>query len=285
MCSMPSWENELNSISQYEFAKDIGSKGMNVFLHDNHRWSIPLAFAAQKKSLLPKPCTLIMFDYHHDCKIPNNLEQLKKLRKTGYNFEDLVALCANDLDPISGDWVIASMELGIVDHLVDFGYDRSYANMPSHFIDSTNFEHKIKLQWLPGQAMAYQGALSDICQRSSFQELWNILGWKLTPKVGFSLAPNNPPKWLNFDLDCFVIRWKEYHFVWPDEVFEREFNSISSYWSTRDQSGKSFLTGIINNAGLISMAREPGCCGSEENSDEVLGKLNRFIFDQKLVIQ
>jgi len=90
---------------------------------------------------------------------------------------------------------------------------------------------------------------------------------------------------LDLDLDCFIVRWRNYYrFPWPDEVFEKEFLAPSSYQTTLEWTGKGFLNGLVNKASLLTIAREPYCCGSKTKATEILGKVNHFLFDDKLSI-
>jgi hypothetical protein len=71
------------------------------------------------------------------------------------------------------------------------------------------------------------------------RDLWELLGW--APHRGeFSFVQNGSKVFLSIDLDCFVIRWKEYLLPWVQEVYEEEFLTASTYSSINGWTGKRF---------------------------------------------
>lgn len=276
---------DISAVQKFETAREIEFDQCRCYVHENHRWCLPLVFAAQEKILLPRPCTMVMFDAHHDCKMPYEGAYISNLRNVGFSTEDLIGLCDKKLDSINGDWVIAGMELGLIGDAVLFGVRDHHRNSDLNregYTDQFHSEHRIKLLWLPGQALQYQGDLSDNAKARALKELWAILDWEPNPETGFRFGDRQDSIWLNIDLDCFRVEWSDYYFPWPDEVFEKEFEATSNYNPTRGWSGKSFFQALVNRAGLITIARESRCCGGGEKSDVILKKLNNFLFDNKL---
>jgi hypothetical protein len=85
-------------------------------------------------------------------------------------------------------------------------------------------------------------------------------------------------------LDAFAVNWKDFVFPWPDEVFDRRFLREADYDATRGWSGKKWLDHFLDGCGLLTIAREPGCCDGEEKTEEIFKRVNRHIFDNGLNI-
>lgn len=251
-------------------------------LHENHRWLLPIAYLAQQGQLLPIPCTLVMFDLHHDALGPRCLEQLTAWRRTP-TVEGLVGLCESHLKPLDDDWLKAGMELGLFGDAVIFGVeDASDRDRLSIHTDGSGGLHRIDMLSLPREELAYQGRLSDLARRDEFGRVWDTLGWQVSDGTS-RLADGGPKILVSIDLDCFVVRWGDYRFPWPCEVFEREFGEISSYWSTQGWSGASFLRALVGRAGILAICREPRFTGGPQKSDVILSRLNKFAFNGELV--
>lgn len=269
---------EIDDLRQVPFGK------CDCLLHKEHRWVLPIIFYKQQKNILSHPCTLVMFDAHHDAKDPACKNDILQIKKIGITFEGLIDLCQEKLSKLNDDWVKTGMELGLIDDAVIFGVESSAdsANF-KRFKDQQENIHKIKLLGLPGKELEYQGDLSDTARRESLSDLWKILGWQCDPQ--FSFAQDGRKILLDLDLDCFIVRWKGcYRFPWPDEVFKKEFLVPSRYQTTLEWTGKDFLNGLVNKAALLTIAREPYCCGGETKATQILGKVNHFLFDDKLSI-
>jgi hypothetical protein len=61
-----SFAEVLSLLPGTENPKQTYADGVPYILHEDHRWLLPLAHFAQQQGMLPKPCTIIMFDRHHD---------------------------------------------------------------------------------------------------------------------------------------------------------------------------------------------------------------------------
>ena len=85
-------------------------------------------------------------------------------------------------------------------------------------------------------------------------------------------------------LDAFVVNWEGYVFPWSDEVFLDRFLKPSDYITTRGWTGKRFFSALVERAGAIVIAREPKLCGGPEKTSQVWRQVNRFLFDDQLVV-
>ena len=263
-------------IPESEDPKQISVDGVPYILHEDHRWVLPIVQHAQAKGLLPKPCTVVIFDWHHDTVPPyqSAADELKKLR-TAPTIEGIITLCAKRLRSIDDDWLKAGMELGVFGDAVIFGVD-DWEEAAS-YKDHVGNRHRIEFCALPKSALSERGQLSDLIRRDDFGSMWETLGWNAAGRIpGFT--PGLPKIFLTIDLDCFAIPWRDYTFTWPDAIFESEFRSKAR----RDcWTGASFLQELASKAGLVTIAREAGCCGGRENAETILAKLIHYGFDDR----
>lgn len=274
---------EIDELRQVSFGKS------DCLLHKEHRWVLPIIFYKQQKKILPHPCTLVTFDAHQDTLDPSCSckEDILRIRKSGITFNEIVHLCQEKLRKCNDDWIKAGMELGLIGDAVIFwaGEEPNIGNLENlkEFKGLQGNIHKIKLLGLPGTELKCQGDLSDTARWESLSELWKILGWQYNSQ--FSFTEDERKILLDLDLDCFIVRWKGcYRFPWPDEVFKKEFRVQSKHQTTLGWTGKDFVDGLVNRAALLTIAREPDCCGNNKKANQVLGKVNYYLFDNKLPI-
>jgi hypothetical protein len=272
----------LSKLTQLDGLRFGAHRDVPLWLHNDHRWTLPLIVAAQEQQFVPRPCHLIVFDRHHDALTPNCQPELERIRSVGPTIDNLITLCEKHLRTLDDDWIKAAMELGLVEHAIVFGVeDRDLRHEESRFNDHRGGYHRIILSSLPGESFGYQGDLSDLARGAELQELWNILGWK--PIGGkFSFADGRPKAFVTMDLDCFIISWRDYLLPWPEEVYIKTFLTISTYGLTQGWSGKKFVEGLLASAGVLDIAREPDCCGGDTKADKVLSDLNLHLFNGDL---
>jgi len=268
-------------LPERENPKEASVDGVPYILHEDHRWLLPIAHYAQQRGALPKPCTVIMFDRHHDALDPlkRSMDDLRRLRSAP-TLEGVVSLCAEErLSKIDDDWLKAGMELGLFVDAVIFGVaDRLSPDISTVYTDHNGDRHRIEMPYtLPRSALEYTGWLGDAFRkadlRNEVQAAWEILGWDVSLK-SLRFVPGLPKVLLTIDLDCFAIEWSDYIFPWPNKVFEREFLQIG----THDWTGQRFFQELAKKAGLVTFARESGCCGGPEDSASILENLIHYGF-------
>jgi hypothetical protein len=182
-----------------------GTAGSRPFwLHNDHRWTLPLIAKAQEDGFISRPCHLIMFDRHHDALTPNCLTELQKIRSKGPNLTDLVNLCENHLRPLDDEWIKAAMELGLVDHAFIFGVEDKSQGNEFDVNDHRGQRHRIIVLGSVRAALQHQGDLSDLARRDELRELWSMLGWRQGDET-FTFATGDPKSFLTVDLGYFVV--------------------------------------------------------------------------------
>jgi len=271
----------LSDLKEIDELRQVSLGEHKCFLHKEHRWVLPIIFYNQQKKILSHPCTLVMFDAHHDTLSPNCKEDILRIKEAKLTFDELVTLCQERLSDRDDDWVKAGMELGLIDDAVIFGVENGViSGNIEKYEDQQGNAHKIKLLDLPHEELDDRGDLSDIIRSEALSEFWKILGWQYNHQ--FSFVKDRKKILLDFDLDCFMVHWRGYKFPWPDEIFEKEFLAPLNHRPTSGWTGKGFLNGLMNKAALVTIAREPNFCDGEKKANEILGKVNHFLFDDKL---
>jgi len=213
------------------------------------------------------------------------MEKLQRLRSDGLDLEKLSKLCEEDLRALDDDWVLAGIELGLVRNCVVFGvHDRYGPNLPAeNYVDHFGNNHLIGiLSRLDGE-LGYQGKLSDMAYRDRYSPIWDILRWKYsTDNHVFDFERGGDPLWVDIDLDAFAINWTDYTLPWNDQIFASELLHRSDYSTTRGWSPKEFILGLLDLAGLFTIATEPRHCGGIQNVLQILERLNHYVFDDSL---
>lgn len=267
--------------------QEITNTKCPTYVHRDHRWDLCTLYHHQQLHMLPIPCDLIMFDQHHDCVSPNCTDILKDLRSNGFDFNDLFELCRKNLSKQDDDWVIAGMELGLIKNAVIFGVHDIYTFDKSlgKFKDQTEQIHQIEILGRPRSELRYQGKLSDLAYGKRYQSVWDLLRWRFSiDDHNFNFGDQEEQLWLNIDLDYFAINWGDYTIPWNDDIFATEFIPKSNYSSTEGWSARDFILGLLNLAGLFTIATEPTFCGGFNNMMQILERFNKFVFDGNLDI-
>ena len=159
------------------------------FVHTDHRWMLPIVHYAQERSWLPRPCTLVLFDEHHDALPPRNLKELQRACGQPLTPEHVVQICKTILSPLDDDWITAGMDLGLFDGAIVFGV-RQMGDLEGlrSYRDISGIEHQLFFPSLPGRALGYQGELSDRARATQF------VGFQEDGTPGFqNLSPRSCP--------------------------------------------------------------------------------------------
>ncbi len=91
-------------------------------------------------------------------------------------------------------------------------------------------------------------------------------------------------KWIvNIDLDCFSLVWEDFIFPWPKEVFEKKYKQICQGVYMQNWSGERFVEFLMKKAGILLIAREPVHCGGKDKCQEILNRVNKFLFKNQLL--
>lgn len=255
------------------------------YIHNHHSYLLPIIQHSLDIQLLKKPYTLISFDHHFDGLEPLEIDAIKLLVENGSNIDNTIKLVKDNLSQNHDEWIKAGMELELIKDAVILGVsleNRDIKNLVETYEDLHNNGHSIGLLDHPGRLLDNQGELSDIFKRNKYQAIWDLLNWHPVGINGFTFHSDPLPIILDIDLDSFCIHWEEFIIPFPEEVFDRYYYVPSTYRTTKGWSGKRFFDKLIERAAFISIALEPNCCGGREKSIEVLNRINKMLFDNKL---
>jgi hypothetical protein len=212
-----------------------------------------------------------------------------RVREQGLAVESILDACdtvqsqQTHLSTLNDDWIVAGVDLGILKDIVIFGVERRPRDLERNCsVQAYDGErHRIAFAELPGSALhPPDGDLINSCRTPQQTTLGEILGWSYhqdRDQYWFSDAPE--PIALDFDLDCFHAEWRGHLFAWPEKLFVSEFIESMEYFGTVGLNGKRVVEGLVEQAGLITIAREPGCCGGEQESDSIFARLNHVVFN------
>jgi hypothetical protein len=277
-------EMPLNILKRLDRLAEISFEECPGYLHDDHRFVLPLIFSSQQAERLPRPCKIIMFDRHHDALLPRTqdvIAEIDTMRCNGFGLEELIAFCNARLCANDDDWIKAGMGLGLISDGVVFGVEDCGNPDLETFRDSQGIDHRFKiLSTFPGPALEEHGELVDLARADEFRPAWDVLEWNHVPGEGFRFHPRGGHILLDIDLDAFVMCWSDYVFPWENEVFEDRFLKRT----TQRWNGKQFFRELVSRAGLLTIAREPRCCGNRTKARVVWNRINKFLFDQRLRI-
>lgn len=249
-------------------SRQFGTKQIIVF--DDHRTTLDVLYELYKskqfEELVPN---LITFDYHEDCCNAGDCESL--LRKIGvsdfaeatqpqfWSFTEFGISKADD------DWISAAMTLGLVKDVVIIGHQTN--NNVENRTNTKDAEHKIySIGHLAGE-LGNRGCLGDSMISEPYYKL--IRDSMQYHHQNFDKGMVYPFV-LDIDLDCFSTEVMGHTVAWPEFIFYKEY--------VEDHRAYNFMTQLIDRASIITISREPGCCGGLYESNKILGYLDKYFF-------
>lgn len=207
-----------------------------VWLHEDHRWVLPMVFEAQERGWLPRPVRVVLFDRHTDAAEPAKFA-------TKLSFEGVMRACKEDLSRHDDDWIVAGIRMGLLADVFVFGVEDRMGELPKAVGDFGIFGR----YEMPGN-------LGELGKRAQ-----EVLNWDESPIL------------LDIDLDCFAYAYRDRVMAWDDSVFQSEFGPSLEMFQK-----------LIGRAGLVTVCREAGCCGGEENADRIWSLVQRHLFAGKV---
>lgn len=273
--------SDLRRLVERDRLERLPFSAVPTFVHDDHRFILPIVYWAQRHGRLPLPCKLVMFDRHSDDLRPQQgraLEMIRAMRASEPSVDDLLTLTDGSLSDRDDDWLLAGMELGLFSDAVVFGAEDLGGAGLREFQDHRGEAHRIWINAsLPGDCFGVQGNLGDIARKYEVRPLWEILQWG--PRNGRMDFTGTEVVALSVDLDAFAIEWQDFTFPWPEEVWTRRFLKESTYDTTQGWTGKRFVEGLCRKSALLTIAREPAHCGGEAKARQILKDLNEKVLE------
>ena len=252
------------------------SNDQMVVLYDDHRWLLNVLFALNNHiECIPD---LIYFDAHDDA--AQCLKKGELLKQIGV--EDLKSSTPKQFGAFvdydqridDGGWLTTALELNLVSNVVNVGNRNNYniEQMNGLYTSEDGIKHNVfELSENLEHELGRRGKLGDTYKESENRSLRDFFGIKHYYSNYHSLSINRPYV-LDFDLDYFTISSKdEVTHGWTEKVFNNHFPN----YSEQDM----FLRSLIAGALVITICREPGCCGSIGDSNRILEILDRYYFE------
>ncbi len=162
--------------------------GKEVFLHEDHRWVLPLVADAQEKGLLPRPVRVVLFDRHSDAAEPGELSR-------DLSVDGVIDACKHQLSYHDDDWIVAGIRMGLLADVFIFGVDDRMGDLPKAVGEYGIFGR-----------FEMPGKLGEVGVRAR-----EVLDWTVSPIL------------LDIDLDCFAYAYRDRVMAWDESVFENEF--------------------------------------------------------------
>ncbi len=272
-------------IYQLSFHTNIETYGFDdkyIVLYDDHRSILNVLFEAKKLGLFSTTPNLIFFDRHDDACNPNICSN-DFYKKCGVNKiedvsnRDFWNFVEFDLSNLDDDWLLAGMELDLINHAVVIGqHENSNMKSMDYIYKSTDGKvHELfdisHLNWSIGD----RGCLGDnIIKDPSYKKIRNIFEYNQDQQNSTYQKFSNKvtkPFVLDFDLDCFTTECEDRMFAWPETIFREK------YYDNIDV--RFFMEQLIKRSSIITICREPKCCGGIGESNKILWYLDNYFFD------
>jgi hypothetical protein len=242
------------------------NRDTDVFIYDDHRWILNVLFALYKDGV--ETPNLIYFDAHDDAVLlyRKKSELLKLIGAESLDEateKQFGAFVDYDLSTFDDDWVTVAAELNLIKDAVCIGnrYNDNIKNSHKGLYRSEDgIEHRLyELRVDLASEKGNRGSLGDLA-RHEFDEIREFMDNVV-----------NSTFILDFDLDCFT------HDVSGGLVIPWFKHSFEKY-ILNDCKSELFIKQLLDNAKVITIAREPDCCGGIGNSNKILQMVDEYFF-------
>ena len=273
-CSYSNTKLSLPNVLYRNNVETLSFDRKDIILFDDHRTTLDILFeiykSGQLEGFVPN---LVTFDYHEDCCDAGEQETL--LQKIGvkdladatdrqfWNFVEF------DLSGLDDDWISAAVSLNLVRDVVIIGSEAN--NNVENYQNADDSEHKLfSISHLPS-SVGNRGCLGDSYISEPYYSQVRD-----TMQFHHGAFDNDLvyPFVLDFDLDCFSTEILGKQKAWPEEIFYQEY--------VKNDIVYSFMKQLIYRSSLITISREPECCGGYKESFKILSYLNKYFFESCL---
>lgn len=252
-----------------------------IILYDDHRSILNVLFEAKKLNKFGTTPNIIFFDRHDDACNPN-LNANELLQRWGVNeiekvsSRDFWSFVEFDLSGLDDDWLLAGMELGLINHAVVIGQNENHniCNMNNMFESSDGIHHELfdisHIDW----SIESRGCLGDnVIKKDYYENVRNIFEYNQPPYGRYDKFSKEVtiPFVLDFDLDCFTTECEDKRYAWPEDIFKKKY--------INNEEVLYFMHSVIKRSTIITICREPVCCGGIGESNKILGYLDRYFFN------
>lgn len=268
-----SFINSLSSLSLLTGVEHYNYNRKDILVFDDHRTTLAVLFEAHRLGVFDGQIpNIVTFDYHEDCcEVPKKSELMKMIGATDLDSttsRQFWSFVEFDISKVDDDWIAVAQELNLAKDVTIIG------NVANHNVDNNevikdedgNEHRRFSIPHL-SFSLDNRGCLGDSMIKEQYytavRDTLQYHGW-------FDNAPVYPYV-LDIDLDCFSADLRDKMVAWPKQMFVDEF------FSTPERA--AFINALINRASLITISREPGCCGGMGESHKILQYLDKYWFE------
>lgn len=252
-----------------------------IILYDDHRSILNVLFETKKLGLFSTTPNIIFFDKHDDaCNPQINAKDLFEKwgieRIEDVSSRDFWSFVEFDLSGLDDDWLLAGMELGLINHAVVIGQteNSNMRDLNNLFESSDGEVHELFDIYHLNYSLGSRGCLGDnVIKEPYYENVRNIFEYNQPPYGRydkFSKEVTNPIV-LDFDLDCFTTECENNVYAWPEAIFREKYYD--------NETVQYFMYRLIERSTFITICREPKCCGGLGESNKILGYLDKYFFD------
>lgn len=255
-----------------------------IILYDDHRSILNVLFEAKKLKLFGATPNIVFFDRHDDACNPNlKINELLKIwgvdKIDNVSSRDFWTFVEFDLSGLDDDWLLAGMELGLINHAVVIGQNENHniCDMNNMFEYSDGIHHELFNISHLDLSIGSRGCLGDnVIKEAYYESVRNIFEYNQPPYGRydkFSKEVTNPFV-LDFDLDCFTTECEGKTYAWPEDIFKKKY--------VYNKEVKYFMHRLIERSTIITICRESACCGGLGESNKILGYFDEYFFGGSL---
>lgn len=265
------------NINHYTVGSDYGDV-KDVLVYDDHRTLLNILFEIQRNKWIEGTPNLVYFDQHDDSVVPRDLSIADRLAIFGnkkiqdIESKEFWGYTEFELSTLDDDWLTAAFDFNLIKDAVCIGVEK---DRNVHYTNERYADAEIKHLLLTMNHLNW-----EIGNRGQLGDMFNQDETSMYLRRLFHFNTKEPikcPYVLDFDLDCFVTDCLDRTIAWPETIFYDKY--------VGDFKVRSLMNRLIADATLITICREPNCCGGIGESNKLLSYLDKYFFNEGLRTQ
>lgn len=252
-----------------------------IILYDDHRSILNVLFEIKKLGLFSTTPNIFFFDRHDDAcnpqiKAKDLFEKWGVEKIEDVSSRDFWSFVEFDLSGLDDNWLLAGMELGLINNAILVGQqdNSNVQSLDGIFTSTDDISHELYSIDHLYSALNNRGCLGDnVLKEAYYVKVRDIIEYNQPPYGRIDKFSKNitKPFVLDFDLDCFTTECEGYLYAWPETVFREKYYD--------NETVQYFMYRLIERSTLITICREPACCGGLGESNKILTYLDEYFFD------
>ena len=248
-----------------------------IIIYDDHRWLLNVLFKLYKESN-GATYNIVTFDAHDDaakCQTKTVLlEQIGVAKLLDATERQFGAFVDFDVSSDDGNWLSVACELDLIKNSCTIGNrnNNNIENLNNEYVSESGEKHcMFELSENLDEEIGCRGKLGDTCKDKEFSGVRQFFnsGEKSYKGIG-----SMEPFILDFDLDFFTMSSEKGTMAWTPKIWQQELGNYSETLH--------FINTLIDKADIITICREPDCCGGIGESNKILEMLDYYLFNGQL---